>query len=253
MIKLSFKGAYSSEDFDKKQLIRIQVLCNIKSTLKQNDALLNLQVSPLYANILNPLEDGLRTVALAARHLQKAADKVSECVREVMKGILSPHPLPLLTVVKSLPSSDRLLILPQLVERMKSSYATKVLLCTRTTKALTDIGFNLEDSEVKVVIIGKRGDVHQKLRKYMLDDLAAADISAKSGELSNENKTHLSKEQSKNELLLTTKKRIISECDVILSQIRNCHDELIVQACAEFDHIAHMCCIIDEANLCTEP
>ncbi|GFY09917.1 AAA_11 domain-containing protein [Trichonephila clavipes] len=179
---LTFIGAYTSGDFDLNQLIRIQVLCSVKSTLKQNDALLFLKNSPLYKNILNPLTDGLRMVTVVSRCRDPLKNSVSECVRDIVKGILSPHPLPLLTIAKSLPSSDRLLVLPPLIEKMKHSYKTKVLLCTRTTKALTDIGFNLCTGSIKFVIKGKRTDIHQKLRKYLIDELAVKRLTKDSTE-----------------------------------------------------------------------
>ncbi|GFQ84737.1 AAA_11 domain-containing protein [Trichonephila clavata] len=244
---LTFIGAYTSGDFDLNQLIRIQVLCSVKSTLKQNDAMLFLKNSPLYKNILNPLTDGLRTVTVVSRCTDplKVKESVSECVRDIVKGILSPHPLPLLTIAKSLPSSDRLLVLPPLIEKMKHSYKTKVLLCTRTTKALTDIGFNLCTGSIKFVIMGKRADIHQKLRKYLIDELAVKRLTKDSTENSS------TKEDSKGELE-NTKMDVLKNCDVILSPIRNCHNDLITKAWVDGDSIAQMCCIIDEANLCTE-
>ncbi|GFX01391.1 AAA_11 domain-containing protein [Trichonephila clavipes] len=245
---LTFIGAYTSDGFDLNQLIRIQVLCSVKSTLKQNDALLFLKNSPLYKNILNPLTDGLRMVTVVSRctDLLKVKDSVPECVRDIVKGILSPHPLPLLTIAKSLPSSDRLLVLPPLIEKMKHSYRTKVLLCTRTTKALTEIGFNLCTGSIKFVIMGKRTDIHQKLRKYFIDELAVKRLTKDSTENSSTN------EDSKGELLENTKIDVLKNCDVILSPIRNCHNDLIAKAWVDGDTIAQMCCIIDEANLCTE-
>ncbi|GFY55096.1 AAA_11 domain-containing protein, partial [Trichonephila inaurata madagascariensis] len=245
---LTFIGAYTSEDYDLNQLIRIQVLCSVKSTLKQNDALLFLKNSPLYKNILNPLTDGLRMVTVVSRctDLLKVKDSVSECVRDIVKGILSPHPLPLLTIAKSLPSSDHLLVLPPLIEKIKHSYKTKVLLCTRTTKALTDIGFNLCTGSIKFVIMGKRTDIHQKLRKYLIDELAVKRRTKDSTENSSTN------EDSKGELLENTKIDVLKNCDVILSLIRNCHNDLIAKAWVDGNSIAQMCCIIDEANLCTE-
>ncbi|GFS80436.1 AAA_11 domain-containing protein, partial [Nephila pilipes] len=244
---LTFIGAYTSDDFDLDQLIRIQVLCSIKSTLKQNDAMLFLKNSPLHKNILNPLNDGLRMVTLTGcSDPQKVKDSVSECVRDIIKGILSPHPLPLLTIAKSLPSSNRLLVLPPLIEKMKHSYKTKVLLCSRTTKTLTDIGFNLCGGAIKFVIVGKRADIHQKLRKYLIDELAMKRLTKDLTENSSQN------EDAKDELLENAKIDVLKKCDVILSPIRNCHNDLIAKAWADGGGIAQMCCIIDEANLCTE-
>ncbi|GBM20005.1 hypothetical protein AVEN_77924-1 [Araneus ventricosus] len=249
MFSLTFSGAYSSDDFDTNQLIRIQILCNIKSTLKQNDALLNLKNSPLHKNILNPLTDGLRMVTVVTRNADplKMKNNVSECVRDIIKGITSPHPLPLLTIAKSLPSSDRLLVLPPLIEMMKNSYKNKVLLCTRTTKALTDIGFNLCGGPIKFVILGKKSDIHQKLRKYLLEEVASKKLNK---ELSEDTPIN---EDAKNDLLVSTKLDILKNCDVVLSLIRNCHNDLVAQAYADGECVAQMCCIIDEANLCTEP
>ncbi|KAF8787196.1 Helicase SEN1 like protein [Argiope bruennichi] len=247
MLLLTFSGAYSSDDFDTNQLIRIQILYNIKSTLKQNDALLNLKNSPLYKNILNPLTDGLRIVTLKIRNTDPLKDNASECVRDIIKGILSPHPLPLLTVAKTLLSFDHYLILPSLIEMMKNSYRTKVLLCTRTSKALTDIGITLCGTSIKFVVLGKRSDIHQKLRKYLLEEVANKKLSKQSSEDASIN------EDTRNSLLANIKLEILKNCDVILSLIRNCHNELVAQACADGDSIARMCCIIDEASACTEP
>ncbi|CAL1277014.1 unnamed protein product [Larinioides sclopetarius] len=249
MLSLTFSGAYSSDDFDTNQLIRIQILCNIKSTLKQNDALLNLKNSPLHKNILNPLTDGLRMVTVVTRNADplKMKNNVSECVRDIIKGITSPHPLPLLTIAKSLPSSDRLLVLPPLIEMMKNSYKNKVLLCTRTTKALTDIGFNLCGGPVKFVILGKKSDIHQKLRKYLLEEVSSKKLNK---DLSEDIPIN---EDARNDLLVNTKLDILKNCDVVLSLIRNCHNDLVAQAYADGECVAQMCCIIDEANLCTEP
>lgn len=249
-ISLTFLGAYNSDDFDRNQLIRIQVLCSIKPTLKQNDALLNIKKSPLSTNIVNPLNDGLRMVNVITRHPDplKVKETINDCVRDIIKGILSPHPLPLLTIAKSLPSSDRLLVLLPLIEKMKHSYKTKVLLCTRTTKALTDIGFHLEGGTVKVVIFGNRTDIHQKLKKYHLDDLAEHKATSNlPSPLPGFQKT------ASKEAIESAKTEILQNCDVILSNIRSCHNDFLAKACVDGDCIPQMCCIIDEANLCTEP
>lgn len=249
-ISLTFLGAYNSDDFDRNQLIRIQVLCSIKPTLKQNDALLNIKKSPLSTNIINPLNDGLRIVNVITRHPDplKVKETVNDCVRDIIKGILSPHPLPLLTIAKSLPSSDRLLVLLPLIEKMKHSYKTKVLLCTRTAKALTDIGFHLEGGTVKVVILGNRADIHQKLKKYHLDDLAEHKATSNlPSPLPGFQKT------ASKEAIDSAKTDILQNCDVILSNIRSCHNNFLAKACEDGDCIPQMCCIIDEANLCTEP
>ncbi|KAF8790866.1 Dimethylaniline monooxygenase [N-oxide-forming] like protein [Argiope bruennichi] len=247
MLLLTFSGAYSSDDFDTNQLIRIQILYNIKSTLKQNEALLNLKNSPLYKNILNPLTDGLRIVTLKIRNTDPVKDNASQCVRDIVKGILSPHPLPLLTVAKTLLSFDHYLILPSLIEMMKNSYRTKVLLCTRTSKALTDIGITLCGTSIKFVVLGKKSDIHQKLRKYLLEEVANKKLSKESSE------DALINEDTRNSLLVNIKLDILKNCDVILSLIRNCHNELVAEAYADGDSIARMCCIIDEAGACTEP
>ncbi|GIY57717.1 AAA_11 domain-containing protein [Caerostris extrusa] len=177
LLLLTFTSVYTSEDFDMSHLVRIQVLCSVKSTLKQNDAMLNIKDSPLFKNILNPLSDGLRTATVAMRTVDPVIikDNVSKSVKDILQG--------------------------------------------------------------------KPTDVHQKLRKYLLDDLAAKTL----------NEGHLINEESKGRLLENTKIDIIKNCDVILSLIRNSHNDFVAKACEDDDCIAQMCCIIDEANLCTEP
>ncbi|XP_054710399.1 uncharacterized protein LOC129220085 [Uloborus diversus] len=253
MLKLTFMGAYASDDFDRKQPIRVQVLCNIKSTLKQNDALLFVDKSPLHRNILNPLDSGLSTVTLPPRNILKEPDRVNECLKEIIKGIVSPHPIPLLTVIKLLPSSDRLLVLPHLITKMKKSYRTKVLLCTRTAKALGDVGLSLVKHQLNVVVVGKRADTHVGLRKYLLDDLAVGEINKNTDAEESLLKGNLQKEHIKPDLLIKAKQIVLTECDVILCNIRNSHDDLMAQTFYDNECIAHMCCIVDEANLCTEP
>lgn len=245
ILTLTFMGAYNSEDIDKRQPIRIHVLCNVKPTLKQNDAMLHINKSPLQKSILNPIVDGLRSLKLIARN--SSSEEVNDCVRDITKGILSPHPLPLLTVVCAKPESDRLNIIPQLIEKMKITYKTKVLLCVRTVRALGDIAANIcLNQSLKLVIINKRCDTNPQFQKYLLDELAGAELRKaedKPGE-----KVHV-----KNEVYLKIKKQILSEGDVVLSLIRNSHDDFLYDTFIEKECIAQMCCIIDEANLCTEP
>ncbi|XP_015913718.1 uncharacterized protein [Parasteatoda tepidariorum] len=252
LLQMSFIGAYTSEDFDIKLPIRVHVLCNVKINLKQNDALLKAKHSPLGKNILNPLEDELRVVELASRD-SIDEEKIAFCVKEIVKGILSPHPIPIITIVKSYPSSDRLMILPPLIKRMKDSYGTKVLLCARTTKCLIDIGLYLDENHVKFVITGKRADVPLKLKKYLVEDLAVN--RALSDQLSESSglEDPVCKENLRQESVAKAKKFIFNDCDVILSLIKNCHDDYLGQSFADGDSVSQLCCIIDEANLCTEP
>ncbi|GIY69839.1 AAA_11 domain-containing protein [Caerostris extrusa] len=126
---------------------------------------------------------------------------------------------------------------------MKHFYKTKVLLCTRTTQALTEIGFKLCEGTINFVIIGKHTDTHQQLRKYELDNLAAKTLS----------EDNLGDEESNGRLLENAKIDIIRNCDKIISLIQNAYDDLVAKACTDGDCIAQMCCIICEANLCTEP
>ncbi|KAG8181624.1 hypothetical protein JTE90_015269 [Oedothorax gibbosus] len=250
-LTLTFLGAYNSEDFDKSQLIRIQVLCNIKPTLKQNDALLGINKSPLYRSILNPMNDGLRIVNMPSRNPDplKVSETLNECVRDIITGIISPHQVPILTIAKTTPSSDKMSVFLPLVEKMKNSYRTKVLLCTRTSKALTDIGCHLEGGTVKVVITSKRSDVHHKLRKYHLEDLAAEKATSN---IDPPPIPGFQKVASK-KAIESAKVEIIKDCDVILSNVRGCHTKFLEQACENDDGLSRMCCIIDEAHLCTEP
>lgn len=233
---LTVRIVYNLSNYDFNLPISVEVLCsNIRTVFKQNDAMLYLKKSPLYDNILNPTKE-IQYFELTP--LNSDYKEAFKSVCNITQSFSVSYPIPSLVVVRYKFESDRLRILPLLIENLKAAHMCKILLCERTVKSLNIVAENISQRKsLSMVIVSKRCEVNNKLIKYLLNEHVES--------------VNVNRDSSPGGALVT-KKSVLQTCDVIVTLIRNSHDTFLNEAIANYQNVAHLCCIVDEASLCTE-
>lgn len=242
LLKLTFITVYTSEEINQKLPVRVHSLCNVRSILTQNDALLFLEKSLFLGSILNPVEHEYIRMDLPPPNSDP--ESTNGCIQVITNAILSRYPLPCFVVVRTALEAGRLSFIPLLINNMKISLQTKVLLCVRTVKVLEDIAswISLYKS-LKLVIFNKRRDTTSQLQKYLLEELVNFEVSGA---------TEIEIKKTE-DAVVKARKKVFKECDVVLSLIRNAYNDSIKEFFAEAKGIDEVCCIVWGADSCTEP
>ncbi|GBN24783.1 hypothetical protein AVEN_176030-1, partial [Araneus ventricosus] len=164
-VKIKFYTVFDIPGINLDLPIYISKLTSIKKVLMLNDALNELQRSPLCDSVLSPRNRSIKSFALPRRHDTNA-------MTTVVQGIVqSLNPLSQgLIVVKSAPVTNSFSAIVQVIEEIqKSKLPGKILVCVRK-ELLNQMGMNLIETSSNLIIVKReRESLHEKLQSRVLD------------------------------------------------------------------------------------
>ncbi|KAF8788006.1 hypothetical protein HNY73_009546 [Argiope bruennichi] len=225
-VRIIFFTVFDISEINRNTPIRISKLTNVKKTLMLNDALSELQRSPLCNVILNPQSHNIKSIVLPRK-------QDTDAMTTIVQAIVNPLNIssPQMAIVVSGPFTDSLSAIVQVVEDIKKSKIPgKILVCVRA-EMLSQMGMGLIETSNNLLIINREKEfLHNKLQGRVLDEMIPFMPNAQNRQNDE------------------AKRKVLQEAEVLLTVTGTCFYKDVQDMVRDLSY-----CIIHDAHNFTEP